>query len=119
MFLTNTRYVWSGDLRPEFLFQLETVLMVVLMLVVVGICWRQRRSLRPLEWLLLANALVFWLFPHMVGPAGRNSPRADSLLVGITPLLARLPFQALLVLLVVFVALGTGISAGFFTTLLM
>jgi hypothetical protein len=119
MFLANTRYVWSGDLRPEFLFQLETVLMVVLMLVVAGICWQQRRSLRPLEWLLLANALVFWLFPHLVGPAGRNSPRADALLVGMTPLLARLPFRGLLLLLVVFVALGSGICAGFFSTLLM
>jgi hypothetical protein len=119
MFLTNTRHVWSGNFQPEYLFQLETVLMAVLMLVVVGVGWRQRRSLSPLEWLLLANALVFWSFPHMVGPAGRNSPRADALLVGITPLLARLPFRGLLVLLVVSVALGTGICAGFFSTLLI
>jgi hypothetical protein len=119
MFLTNTRHVWAGNFQPEYLFQLETVLVAVLMVVLAVLCWRQRRALGPLEWLLFANAVVFWAFPHLVGPAGRNSPRADALLVGMTPLLARLPFTGQVLLLVVFAALGTGISIGFFTTVVI
>ncbi len=111
-FVAGTHHVWHLEFVPELLPQAQTLLVAVVMTALGAWCWHRRRSLLPLEVLLFVNAVVFWLFPLAVGSYGAT--RCEALLIGIVPLLARLPSGLRAVLLAVFVALGTGLCLLFF-----
>lgn len=119
LFIGNTEHVWRGDIQTATLPQLEIVAVSAMVVAISILCWRQRASLTLLESMLWANVCVFWVFPLLVGPVGRTSPRADAMLVGIVPLLARVPIAMQTFLLCLFVALGIGLSALFFQNLLV
>jgi hypothetical protein len=116
-FLTNTEHVWKGNVQPEALPHLQTVFVALLVLVITAFCWRQRETMTRLDWLLLTNTLIFWVFPQLIGVHGAT--RADALLVGMVPLLARLPPGARAFLLAIFVTLGAGMCVIFFTKVLV
>jgi hypothetical protein len=116
-FVAGTHHVWHLEFVPELLPQVETLLVAVLMTALGAWCWQRRRSLLPFEVLLFENAVVFWLFPLVVGHYGAT--RCEALLVGVVPLLARLPEGVQAFLLAVFVALGTGLCVLFFQSQLV
>ncbi|MFI4944075.1 MAG: hypothetical protein ACHP85_12465, partial [Burkholderiales bacterium] len=66
----------------------------------------------------LAHAAAVWVFVNGTGP-NVSVYRQAAVLVGLTPLLARLPTPALLTLLAVFVALGAGMAELFFSNALV
>jgi hypothetical protein len=116
-FFTNTEHVWRANLQPEALPHLQTLMVALLVLGITIHCWRQRQTMTRLDTLLLTNTLVFWVFPQLIGVHGAT--RADALLVGVVPLLARLPWAARAALLAIFVSLGFGMCVIFFTKVLV
>jgi hypothetical protein len=117
-FAENTKLVWAGEVAPEALPHLQTVLVALLVLASCGIAWRYRSSLALVEQELLAIAVLFWAFPYFLG-RGISPYRAEALVVGIVPLLGRLPGAGRSVLLVVFVSLGMGMCRLFFQSVLV
>jgi len=109
----NTAYVWRGQLRWEYLPQVQTLLVALLMWAAAARYAARRGECTTLDTLLMAAAAVFWVFPMIVG-RGVSPSRAESLLVLIVPLLARLPAGVQAVLLLVFAALGAAMGALFF-----
>lgn len=103
---------------PSRLIGLQTLVTLVLLTLATAAWWRNRRTMGRLETMLIVNAVAFWLFPLFLGPTV-NPYRQEALLVGITPLLGRLPVLALLCLLVLLVALGGGMAVLFFDDVLV
>lgn len=116
-FATNTAPVWQGEFRLETVPPFQSVVMIFVMLLTLGIAWRHRRSLDVAERLLAMNATLFWLFPYLVGTFGPT--RSEALLIGIVPVLARLPRAGQIGLLAVFAALGAAICVLFFRNILV
>jgi hypothetical protein len=116
-FIHNTTHVWHADFQPEALPHLQTLFVAILVLLIAAYCWRQREAMTHLETLLLTNTMAFWIFPLLIGEHGAT--RADALLVGAVPLLARFPWAARVLLLGLFVALGTGMCIIFFNKVLV
>ncbi len=103
---------------PSRLIGLQTLLVACLMGLSAVEWWSRGRSAGAQETMLFVNALLFWLVPLLLGPT--VSPyRAEALLVGITPLLGRLPATLLVSLLVLLVVLGGGMSVLFFDDVLV
>lgn len=103
---------------PSRLIGFQTLLSLVLLGLAAAVWWRGRRTMGRLETMLIVNAGAFWLFPLLVGPTV-NPYRQEALLVGITPLLGRLPVVGLLCLLVALVTLGGGMAVLFFDDVLV
>ena len=114
----RTRHIWTREFQPELLIDTQTFVVTAMVLVVVLLAWANRHTLDLLELLLLVTVLVFWAAPEVVS---RNVSvyRSEALLVGLVAPLRRLPIEALLILVVVFVALGFGMSLLFFESILV
>jgi hypothetical protein len=117
-FAVNTRHVWAQEFRPEYLIHAQTLLVALLIGACCLLAWLDRARFTRLDGLLLANGLVFWIVPQVVGP-GVSIYRSEALLVGIVPLLRRAPLQALVLLLVAQVGLGFGMAVLFFESVLV
>lgn len=116
--LANVSRLWSDPYRPARLVGLQALVVAGLMVTAAVIWWRRRRDADPLETMLIVNALAFWAFPLLLG-ANTSTYRQAALLVGITPLLARLSLVALLCILVMLVVLGVGMAVLFFDDVLI
>ena len=115
----NTRHLFSGALGPGWTTSVQTLLVALLVVGAAALCWRHRRTMTRLDWLLLASGVVFWLAPQVVGGRVVSVYRSESLLVFLVPLLRRLPAPALSLLLAVFAVLGYAMSRLFFDSILI
>ena len=109
----NTAHVWSGRMRWEYLPQVQTMLVALLVVGTAALYTARRTERTALDTLLMSAVAVLWVFPLVVG-RGVSPSRAESLLVISVPLLARLPPWSQAILLAVFAALGMGMAAIFF-----
>ena len=115
----KTRHVWTREFQPELLIHAQTALVALVVLACVLAFWRRGGGRgEPLDVLLLASGLLFWLLPHVVSPHV-SVYRSEALLVAFVPVMRRLPRDLLLLLLVVFVALGFGMGILFFESILV
>jgi hypothetical protein len=110
--------VWTGGITPESLPQFQTVLVAILVVASCVIAWRQAASLTLVEQELLAGGILFWIFPYFLG-RGISPCRAEALVVGIVPILGRLPLAGRWSLLAVFALLGIGMCGLFFDSVLV
>jgi hypothetical protein len=117
-FLHNTRYLWRGELAPEAVPHLQTLLVAALVIAALLVSGRQRRALGTLEVVLAVHMLVYWLAPQVIG-RHVSIYRAESLLVPMVPLLGRWPTSAVAAVLVVLAGLGLAMSYLFFATVLV
>lgn len=106
------------SLGPESLPAFQTLLVAVLMAASGVVCWRERGSVAPVEGQLALGAALFWVFPYLLG-SGIAHYRSEALVVGIVPLLGRLPVVARALLLLVLAALGAGMCMLFFREILV
>jgi hypothetical protein len=116
-FVESTRHDWTSGVAPT-LPRVQTVLVMALVLTSCALAWRHRTALPFVERQLLVCALFFWVFPYFLG-RGISPYRAEALVVGIVPLLGRLPLVARCLLLAIFVGIGIGMCRLFFQSVLV
>jgi len=114
----HARPLLGGAFEPKALVAFQTLLVTLLLLLAAWLAWRDRTSLLPTDLPLLAHAAAVWVFVNGTGP-NVSVYRQAAVLVGLAPLLARLPAIALAALLAVFVALGAGMARLFFSNVLV
>jgi hypothetical protein len=118
VFLDHARPLLQGAVEPRALVAFQTLLVTLLLLLAAWLAWRDRTSRLPTDLPLLVHAAAVWVFVNGTGP-NVSVYRQAAVLVGLTPLLARLPTPALAALLAVFVALGAGMAELFFSNALV
>jgi hypothetical protein len=116
--LDHARPLLLGAFEPRALVAFQTLFVTLLLLLAAWLAWRDRLSLLPTDLPLLAHAAAVWVFVNGTGP-NVSVYRQAAVLVGLAPLLARLPSAALAALLAVLVALGAGMARLFFTNALV
>jgi hypothetical protein len=114
----HARPLLLGAFEPRALVAFQTLLVTLLLLLATWLAWRDRGSLLPTDIPLLAHAAVVWVFVNATGP-NVSVYRQAAVLVGLVPLLARLPTIALAALVAVLVALGAGMARLFFSNALV
>jgi hypothetical protein len=114
----RTRHIWSREFQPELLIDAQAVLATLIVMAAAVLTWLHRRTVDRLHLLLLASGLVLWVAPHVVS-RNVSAYRSEALLVGLVAPLGRLPREVLLVLLVLLVAMGFGMSLLFFESILV
>jgi hypothetical protein len=117
-FLHHTELVWRAAFEPRFVHNLQTAVVAVLVLLAAGVGLAQRRSIGPAETALLASGLLGWVLPLVAG-SRLSIYRQEALLVGIVPLLARLPPALLVAFLSLLSALAFGSAVLFFQDVLI
>ena len=118
MLLDHARPLLEGAFEPKALVGLQTLLVTLLLILSAWLAWRHRASLLPTDLPLLAHAAAVWVFVNGSGP-NVSVYRQAAVLVGLAPLLARLPTAALAMLVLVLVALGAGMARFFFSNALI
>jgi hypothetical protein len=78
-----------------------------------------RQPRRPLDGLLVAFALIYWLTPLMLGPGYVAVVRADSMLLPIVALAKKLPIAVLALVLLIAIVQALRIDPLFFRTALV
>jgi len=116
--LDHAKPLLQGAFEPRALVAFQTLFVTLLLLLAGWLAWKDRASRLPTDLPLLAHAATVWLFVNGTGP-NVSVYRQAAVLVGLTPLLARLPTPALAALLAVFVALGAGMAGLFFSNALV
>ena len=116
--LAHARPLLRGAFEPGALVAFQTLLVTALLALSAWLVWRDRPSWRSTDLPLLAHASLVWLFVNGAGP-NVSVYRQGAVLVGLAPLLARLPAAALAALLAVLVALGVGMAQLFFSNVLV
>jgi hypothetical protein len=114
----HARPLLIGAFEPRALVAFQTLLVTLLLLVAAWLAWRDRGSLLPTDLPLLAHAAAVWVFVNGSGP-NVSVYRQAAVLVGLAPLLARLPTPALAALLAVLIGLGAGMARLFFSNALV
>jgi hypothetical protein len=117
-FFHNTLHVWLGDLQPETVPHVQTLLIAMLVIALVVSYARRWRETSTLEAVLLAHMVVYWLAPQIIG-RHVSIYRAESTLVPMVGLLGRWPTPVLAGVLVVAAVLGVAMSYLFFATVLV
>jgi hypothetical protein len=116
--LEHARPLLSGAFEPRALVAFQTLLVTLLLIGAGLLAWRSRASLLPTDLPLLAHAAAVWVFVNGTGP-NVSVYRQAAVMVGLAPLLARLPTAALAVLVLVLAALGAGMAQLFFSNALV
>lgn len=116
--LDHARPLLQGAFEPRALVAFQTLFVTLLVLLAAWLAWRDSTSRLPTDLPLLAHAAAVWIFVNGTGP-NVSVYRQAAVLVGLTPLLARLPTPALAALLALFVALGAGMAELFFSNALV
>jgi len=116
--LDHARPLTAGALEPRALVAFQTLLVTLLLLVAAWLAWRDRASGLPTDLPLLVHAATVWVFVNGSGP-NVSVYRQAAVLVGLAPLLARLPTPALAALFAACVALGVGMARLFFSNVLV
>lgn len=114
----KTRHVWAREFQPELIIDTQTLVVALVVVAAAVMAWVHRRTVDRLDLLLLVSGLAFWVAPHVVSRSV-SAYRSEALLVGLLGPLRQLPREALLLLLVLFVALGFGMAILFFESILV
>lgn len=116
--LANVARIWDDPYRPARLIGLQALLVMALVAIALAAWWRHRAELGAAGAMLVLHAAALWAFPLALG-ANASTYRQAALVVGVTPVLSRLPALVQQCLLVLLVVLACGMAVLFFDDVLV